>query len=99
MKTANSTACEISKIKTIDSKGLLHITNPLIYIAKLYRLKNHHQQNQLLYGFDGLSVEVAASFGVEDDDGTNALVESLHPVIGGGDVFAESGGGGSISIL
>ena len=49
--------------------------------------------------FDGLDVEVAASFGVEDDDGGDALVESLHPVIGGGDVLAEHGGGGSISIL
>ena len=50
-------------------------------------------------GFDGLGVEVAPSFGVEDDDSGDALVESLHPVIGGGDVLAEHGGGGSISIL
>ena len=50
-------------------------------------------------GFDGLGVKVAASFRVEDDDGGDALVESLHPVIGGGDVLAEHGGGGSISIL
>ena len=50
-------------------------------------------------GFDGLGFEVAASFGVEDDDGGDTLVESLHPVIGGGDVIAERGGRGSISIL
>ena len=50
-------------------------------------------------GFDGLGVEVAASFGVEDNDGRDAFVESLHPVIGDGDVLVERGGGGSISIL
>ncbi len=51
-------------------------------------------------GFDGLGVEVTASFGVEDDDdGGDTLVESLHPIIGSGDIIAERGGEGSISIL